>query len=97
MLGAQEVIILGLLVAHVIPLWFVCRKAGFSGAWSLFSIVPILGLPLVLIVLASAEWPSLRIAPAPSRSAGTRDDPNPQEDAGTGTGITQLPKYPPHG
>jgi hypothetical protein len=73
MLGAQEAIILALVLGHVIPLWFICRKAGFSGAWSLLSLLPLIGLLIVLIFLACAEWPARLAASGVPGSPSSED------------------------
>jgi len=45
-------------VLTVLPLWMICKKAGFSPAISLLSLIPILGIVL-MFYLAFAEWPAL--------------------------------------
>jgi hypothetical protein len=47
----------------IVPLWFVCKKAGFSPWLSLLVIVPFGGL-ILLYVLAFAEW---KVVPAPQQ------------------------------
>lgn len=42
----------------IIPTWRICTRAGFSGALSLFHLVPVLGQFLILAVLAFAPWPN---------------------------------------
>lgn len=49
-------VVLGLVV---FALWRVFRKAGFEGAWSLVALVPVIGVPVALLVLALADWPVL--------------------------------------
>ena len=46
------------LIVHLIPVWIILRRAGFSGWWSLFRYVPVVGLVL-LWVLAFIPWPAL--------------------------------------
>jgi hypothetical protein len=46
-------------VFFVIPVWRILRKAGFPGAWSLLSIVPLLNI-IALWVFAFITWPSER-------------------------------------
>lgn len=43
----------------IIPIWFICKKAGFSPWLSFISLIP-LGWLILLYVLAFAEWPSQR-------------------------------------
>jgi hypothetical protein len=56
LIGVVFVIIL------VIPLWFICKKAGLSPWLSLLSIIPTVGLLVLLYVLAFADW---QVVPAP--------------------------------
>lgn len=48
--------LLSLLV--IIPTWRIFRRAGFSGALSLFHLVPAIGTLLVMAILAFAAWPA---------------------------------------
>ncbi len=43
----------------LVPVWMICRKAGFSGWLSLLVLIPLINL-LLLYFLAFADWPSLR-------------------------------------
>jgi hypothetical protein len=43
----------------ILPLWRICKKAGFHGALSLLMLVP-LGNICLLFFLAFAEWPALK-------------------------------------
>ncbi len=43
----------------VLPFWRICNKAGYTGAWSLFILIPIANL-IFLYWLAFAEWPKAR-------------------------------------
>jgi len=47
-------------VLFVLPLWKICRRAGFHPALSLIAIVPLLGILIVGAILAFAEWPASR-------------------------------------
>ena len=49
-------------VLVMVPTWFICKKAGFSPWLSLLSLLPSLGLLILLYLLAFAEWPSQRAA-----------------------------------
>ena len=53
-------ILVGLAVV-IIPVWFICKKAGFSPWLSLLCAVP-LGNLILLYVLAFSQW---RVVPAP--------------------------------
>lgn len=58
-------IIVHLLVALVliIPTWRICTRAGFSGALSLFHLVPLIGSFIVMAVLAFSTWPNGEASP----------------------------------
>ena len=51
---------LGSLLALVliIPTWRICTRAGFSGALSLFHLVPLVGAFIVMAILAFSTWPA---------------------------------------
>ena len=49
-----------LLVLVIVPLWRICRRAGFSPALSLLAIIPVLGFVIVAAILGFAEWPSIK-------------------------------------
>ena len=44
----------------IVPVWFICKKAGFSPWLSLLNIIPLGGL-ILLYILAFSEW---RVVPA---------------------------------
>jgi hypothetical protein len=48
----------GGLALTVLPLWRICKKAGFSGYLSLWALVPIANVVL-LFFLAFSDWPAL--------------------------------------
>ena len=57
--------LLFLLVAHlvvalvlIIPSWRILTRAGYSGALSLFHLVPVIGSFIVMAILAFGDWPS---------------------------------------
>ena len=63
-------IIIGLIVFHlllalllIIPTWRICTRAGFSGALSLFHLVPLIGPFIVMGVLAFTDWPNGEASP----------------------------------
>ena len=69
-LGFGSFLLLGLLVLHllvalvlIIPTWRICTRAGFSGALSLFHLVPLIGSFIVMAVLAFSTWPSGEVSP----------------------------------
>lgn len=45
-------------VLEIIPMWKVLNKAGFTGWWSLLSIIPFVNI-LVFWVFAFIKWPAL--------------------------------------
>jgi hypothetical protein len=59
-LGLPELTVLSglviLLIVPVLPLWMIFSKAGFSGAWSLTVLCPVL-LLIPLFYVAFSEWP----------------------------------------
>ena len=58
-LALMVLMIIHLLVALVliVPTWRICTRAGFSGALSLFHLVPLIGSLIVMAVLAFSTWP----------------------------------------
>lgn len=43
-----------------IPLWRILTRAGFSGFWILlFVLLPPIGILVIVLMLAFAEWPAL--------------------------------------
>ena len=59
-LALMVLMIIHLLVALllIIPTWRICVRAGFSGALSLFHLVPVVGPFIVMAVLAFSTWPN---------------------------------------
>ena len=64
-LGLGTLALLGLLMIHlvlalvlIIPTWRICTRAGFSGALSLFHLVPVIGSFIVMAILAFGDWPA---------------------------------------
>jgi hypothetical protein len=43
----------------VLAFWKIFEKAGFSGAWGLLALLPMVQ-PLLLLFLAFADWPARR-------------------------------------
>ncbi len=67
-LGSLTVFVL--LVVHlllalvlIIPTWRICTRAGFSGALSLFHLVPVIGSFIVMGMLAFSTWPAGEATP----------------------------------
>lgn len=52
-------IVLIYLFIFIVPAWRIASKAGFSGAWSLLMIVPLVNLILIWI-FAFVRWPAVR-------------------------------------
>lgn len=54
------IVIVHLLLALllIIPSWRILARAGYSGALSLFHLVPVIGSFIVMAILAFGDWPS---------------------------------------
>ena len=64
-LGLGSFLLFGILMLHllvalvlIIPTWRIFTRAGFSGALSLFHLVPVIGLFIVMAILAFSDWPA---------------------------------------
>jgi hypothetical protein len=64
-LGLGSLLVFGFMAMYllmalvlIIPTWRICTRAGFSGALSLFHLVPLIGSFIVMGVLAFSDWPS---------------------------------------
>lgn len=58
--GPFELIIMGIMaLVVVVPFWKIFSKAGFPGALSLLTLIPIVNM-LTIYFLAFAKWPALR-------------------------------------
>jgi uncharacterized membrane protein YhaH (DUF805 family) len=42
----------------IIPSWRILSRAGYSGALSLFHLVPVIGSFIVMAILAFGDWPN---------------------------------------
>jgi uncharacterized membrane protein YhaH (DUF805 family) len=69
-LGIGSFVLLMLVIGHVlvaliliIPTWRICERAGFSGAWSLLHLVPVIGSFIVMAILAFGDWPNGEATP----------------------------------
>ena len=65
LIGLGSLLLFGIAALHllmalvlIIPTWRICTRAGFSGALSLFHLVPLIGIFIVGGVLAFSDWPS---------------------------------------
>lgn len=65
LLSVGTFLLVGLAVAHllvslivIIPTWKIMTRAGFSGAWSLLHLVPVIGTFIVMAILAFGDWPN---------------------------------------
>jgi hypothetical protein len=70
-LGISSFFLLMLLIGHVlmalfliVPTWRICVRAGFSGAWSLLHLIPMVGSFIVMAILAFGDWPNGEAAPS---------------------------------
>lgn len=70
LLGLGSLLVFGVVIVHlltalvmIIPTWRVFTRAGFSGALSLFHLVPLIGLFIVMAVLAFSDWPNGEASP----------------------------------
>ncbi|MGA8041819.1 MAG: hypothetical protein WCA37_03365 [Terracidiphilus sp.] len=73
-LAVMPLFILAALAIVIVPVWFICKKAGFSPWLSLLNIIPLGGLVL-LYVLAFSEW---KVVPAPQPAWAQMPPPPPQ-------------------
>lgn len=69
-LGLGSFLLFGLLMLHllvalvlIVPTWRICTRAGFSGALSLFHLVPFIGSFIVMAMLAFSTWPNGEASP----------------------------------
>ncbi len=69
-LSIGSLVLFAILIGHlllalvlIIPTWRICTRAGFSGALSLFHLVPLIGSFIVMAVLAFSSWPNGEAAP----------------------------------
>ena len=65
LVGLGSLLMFGILAVHllvalvlIIPTWRICTRAGFSGALSLFHLVPLIGSFIVMAILAFSDWPA---------------------------------------
>ncbi|WP_299148654.1 hypothetical protein [uncultured Tateyamaria sp.] len=58
-IGLPGILLLLFLIIFPLMFWKIFTKAGFSGFWDLFSILPG-GVFVLLLVLALVDWPANR-------------------------------------
>ena len=65
LIGLGSLLVFGVVVVHllvalvlIIPTWRICTRAGYSGALSLFHLVPFIGGFIVMGILAFGDWPN---------------------------------------
>jgi hypothetical protein len=70
LLGLGSLVLIVFAIGHlllalvlIIPTWRICTRAGFSGAVSLFHLVPVIGSFIVMAILAFSTWPNGEAAP----------------------------------
>ena len=70
LLGVGSLVLFAFAIGHVllalvliIPTWRICTRAGFSGALSLFHLVPLIGSFIVMAMLAFSTWPNGEASP----------------------------------
>jgi len=64
-IGLGSLVLLFIVIGHlllslllIIPSWRILARAGYSGALSLFHLVPVIGSFIVMAILAFGDWPS---------------------------------------
>ena len=77
LLGLGSIVLFLVVLAHflvalvlIIPTWRICSRAGFSGALSLFHLVPVIGSFVVMAILAFSDWPNGEAGPRPAAAGG---------------------------
>lgn len=48
---------LAVVLLAVIPVWRILRRVGYSGAWSLLTLIPVINI-IFLYVFAFTRWPA---------------------------------------
>jgi len=64
-IGLGSAVLFAILIVHlllalllIIQSWRILSRAGYSGALSLFHLVPVIGSFIVMAILAFGDWPS---------------------------------------
>ena len=75
LIGLSMVALMAILVVHVlfallliVPSWRIFERAGYSGLYALFHLVPVIGPFIVMAILAFGDWPNGEGKPAVQRS-----------------------------
>jgi hypothetical protein len=74
LIGLSLFALMALLIVHVlfallliVPSWRILERAGYSGLYSLFHFVPVIGPFIVMAILAFGDWPNGEGRPAVAR------------------------------
>jgi uncharacterized membrane protein YhaH (DUF805 family) len=62
--GGFAVLYLAFLVVFIVAMVRVLQKAGYSGAWVLVGLIPVVNV-IMFVVFAFSDWPALRQRPGP--------------------------------
>jgi uncharacterized membrane protein YhaH (DUF805 family) len=54
----QLLFILAYILLFMVPIWKIVSKAGFSGAWALLALIPLINI-IMLWVFAFVRWPNV--------------------------------------
>ena len=72
LIGLSMVALMALLVVHVlfallliVPSWRIFERAGYSGLYAFFHLVPVIGPFIVMAILAFGDWPNGEGKPVP--------------------------------
>ena len=58
--GPAEIFVIAIIAGIIVlPYWKIFSKAGYSGAFSLLMLIPLLNV-IMLFFLAYADWPALK-------------------------------------
>ncbi|HSM41453.1 MAG TPA: hypothetical protein VK862_11940 [Afifellaceae bacterium] len=52
------IFLIGYILVFIVPTWKIVSRAGFSGAWSLLALIPLVNV-IMLWVFAFARWPNV--------------------------------------
>lgn len=65
LIGLSVFALMAILAVHVmlallliVPSWRICERAGYSGLYALFHLVPVIGPFIVMAILAFGDWPN---------------------------------------
>ena len=71
LVGLSLFALMALLVVHllfalllIVPSWRIFERAGYSGLYALFHLVPVIGPFIVMAILAFGDWPNGEGKPA---------------------------------